>query len=563
MASALRIRVGSIRVSLSESAETPRHELLSRVQSAALREMISRKIAELNAEERADLAVQIADLKWANDDGIACLEMFNRETTSKYLCSRRPQQDYCSWIDMQTKSFWEFALCEECAQDALLSTIIQRLIRGLWLQCPSENTLKTINTTWLLLTQPHVEQASAMEKQKWLAHVKAEFHRAVAASTAPRIHVEKLAASPQALARSHPLLYQQAFGHGDQSPMPCPLNMGVWRDIHASYRCRGHGHEKMSVRNLDVIAQQNASSAMAPQFGQFGGALMQQMLTLQQQMSDMQVTRRDAGTQGFGLRNLRFIPPQERRGFGYGARTGTTAALEDGSFETSATEPEHGGGAAEPSAHTPPKTLVVPDDKESSKKLKATVSSVLDNMAASKNAKRARKTTLEVSEPGGTSESEDGSATTENEEEEEESEKTKGAKNIKNARKGAGGPRAQNPGRKKHASEMKSKARKTQKQKPKPTTAMKYKESSKREHRGKDGVIGKMNKMKKGGTLDFQDLLIWTKASGKSTRGAFTSKAYDSVRRRAAEQGLRFADEIKVAKDAYKAAARVWDRHHK
>ena len=53
----------------------------------------------------------------------------------------------------------------------------------------------------------------------------------------------------------------------------------------------------------------------------------------------------------------------------------------------------------------------------------------------------------------------------------------------------------------------------------------------------------------------------WTKADRKKSRGAYTSRAYDTTKKRAVDLGYENEDACTVAKKAYAAAAVIHDEH--
>eukprot|EP00959_Pyramimonas_sp_CCMP1952_P389465 8161002-Pyramimonas_sp.AAC.1 len=61
--------------------------------------------------------------------------------------------------------------------------------------------------------------------------------------------------------------------------------------------------------------------------------------------------------------------------------------------------------------------------------------------------------------------------------------------------------------------------------------------------------------------IDYSDLLSITKSTmKKTTRGAFTSKAYDNTKKRASVAGMSPAKVLVIAREAYAAAASKWDK---
>ena len=61
--------------------------------------------------------------------------------------------------------------------------------------------------------------------------------------------------------------------------------------------------------------------------------------------------------------------------------------------------------------------------------------------------------------------------------------------------------------------------------------------------------------------VPYGDLLKWTKADRKKSRGAYTSRAYDTTKKRAVDLGYENEDACTVAKKAYAAAAVIHDEH--
>ena len=86
MSQALRVRVGAVRVALERLAgEQGKHATKSRVQSAAIQEIIKRSISLYSAEDKADLVKLITDVQWAIGDDTAILSLFKDSVTSAPL----------------------------------------------------------------------------------------------------------------------------------------------------------------------------------------------------------------------------------------------------------------------------------------------------------------------------------------------------------------------------------------------------------------------------------------------------------------------------------------------
>ena len=595
----IRVRLGAVRALLDQHAGTPRHIHMSQAQSNAVLAMVRESGAQLSADDRAVLSELVGGVQWFDDHGIAIL----RELTDVNFASasqREKQQVYLSFVEFFTEDNWDKMLQPDACSDAVKMIIINRLIR-LGGSNVCEYTTKLANSLWMLLTEKDAETFTYFKKKSSYHHFKSEYRRVSDKSPKPLERISQLPSLPQQMAELHPAVYSKAFTPrpGD-GPSRCPLDAAKLRGLDDSYKCRG------GVPSVESAPSHQLALCGEPQGGgphDIYRQMMNQQHTQMQALQGLFMQAMGGGGQRAGggedmLENLTLLHP--RRG---GGRPSSHHALPPSAAcerPAETVEPWQAvamGGqrvpalppieAPPPAAHQPPAAdgrdggeagLLVPgappqaeprdsSGKKKKRKLRDHVQecmAMMEHKRFAKNGGRGRGrgrggrgVRVGAEDEGG----------------EEEAEET--AAPIADWEAGAGGAAAPMK-RKKKGKGMKVQppagagggeavaGTPVSKRAPPKVTSTEKAPKKTVASGGKgavsplaDGTAFKNFKYKK---ISWGDLVTITKASAKkTTRGAFTSKAYDTTKRRAVSASTPEKMVTTIARQAYQDAAAAWD----
>ncbi|CAK0857286.1 unnamed protein product [Prorocentrum cordatum] len=552
-----------------------RHEQLSKAQANAVVYMLQR--AQLNPDEKATLALMSSQVNWFDGHDAQIMSLLVASPAPRQSTTGNVGQKYTSFVEFFTEAEWKKMLEENPSSSAILSLIISRVIRlGGRNVCEYSNKLMT--SLWLMLCDPSVDPMSFFQKKKQFLYVKREYRRI--ADKTPRLmmdqRIDTLPSLPDEFATLYPAAHNKAFSTrpGD-GPMRCPLNMQRLLEIDNSYRCRGSGPELDFQRGAQSSATSLALAPIEPQ-----SDIRQMLLQSQQQMQQMQAfainamqlvagNRGGAAASGSGgagnglLENLEVFSQGARAGgrpssnrlqlltpdhhrqqsapSPHQQRGDLAPPLDqaDGHHESSMaplpqpeSAPDHGAIQVTPQRHrdqpaAPGDQPVAPPRVS----LKDSVHNAMKMMEEKGLAAKGRKRAFSVSKKpacaaicdAAEDEGEDDAAEDEGDDASDEDDVVTTPPPMKSVMKAA---------RKATPPPMKS--------------AMKA---------ATKGGSGKT----KG--IDYSDLLSITKSTmKKTTRGAFTSKAYDNTKKRASVAGMSPAKVLAIAREAYAAAASKWDK---
>lgn len=190
MSGRVAARIGAARLVLEQVRGQPAHEHISRLQCAALCELFE-QVAP-SAEERAELASKIIGFHWAGDHGVRVLSALT-PTEEPGPKKRRSQQNFDAMVSYGTQEFWDHLGDSAAVSNSKLDSIISMGIR-LGLRCPSEHTLKLMNSLWVFCSEPNdrLQRMSSAQKYTLLQHTKREFDRARKLACEPPLYIQKL-----------------------------------------------------------------------------------------------------------------------------------------------------------------------------------------------------------------------------------------------------------------------------------------------------------------------------------------------------------------------------------
>lgn len=183
-------RIGAARLVLEQVRGQAAHEHISRLQCGALCELFEK--AALSAEERAEVASKVIGLAWAADHGMRALGALT-PAEQPGPKRRRAQQNFDAIVSYGTQAFWDHLGQASIVANAKLDAIIGLSIR-LGLRCPSEHTLKLMNSLWLFCSEPteELQRMSSQQKYTLLQHTKKEFDKARKLACDPPQYIQKL-----------------------------------------------------------------------------------------------------------------------------------------------------------------------------------------------------------------------------------------------------------------------------------------------------------------------------------------------------------------------------------
>ena len=529
-----------------------RHELVSRAQATALSETTRRELPNLGSEERAYLAVLVSQVAWHPGDDVPILSLLSADGKSDEHSSwRRKQQDYTSFPNMLTGNDWKIALDPNATSDAVLHVFIARLVRRLGLRAYKEKTLKLVNSMHMLLTDQNVMLKSVAQKVAALDSVKDTFHTVVASAPTTKEHILTLPPTIEEFARKHPQTFQGAYSTADgDCPMHCPLDQHQLWEIEASYPCRG-GKAPFAATQLV-----HASTQLGSQQNQLGEHMAMAMERMAMACMNAHVGQGRLGsTEPSGtslLSNLRMSMPRTSHGltpFGSGHALPPFGSgvpmLTDGLPPAVPESPAGSTMDVETSPH--PKAESEGSSPQTPKSLSKNVDAVMKMMCGDS----APKATGHKKKTKAKSNAETKTIGTKSEEESElESESASADGEEKESNHGRK-PRKGTKGKAMKGKAMKGKAMKVK--------AMKVEEKKKGKAKQlvASPALGIKASTLKTLNLDVGKLLVWDNAY-KGRYGPFTSRAYDTVERRAQQSGLKRKVWNPIAKEAYRLAGLVF-----
>ncbi len=126
----IRARLGAARMVLHETACTASHEVVSRVQAAALSATVETSV--LTSEQRADLSVEVLRLEWHGNDATSVLQAIapvESASVTLQLKRRRVNQAYESLVRYGSEEWWQ-DMTGPNSQTVKLGLIIMLTIRS-------------------------------------------------------------------------------------------------------------------------------------------------------------------------------------------------------------------------------------------------------------------------------------------------------------------------------------------------------------------------------------------------------------------------------------------------
>ena len=261
---------------LAESADRPSHVALSALQRGAVIELIGQH--QLSADERVKIADVVLKLKWHGEHGLHVLTALQQSAIAvpnSSMRKRRTLQDYEAMIHYFTQARWSMLTADSC-NDVKLQIIVDQCI-ALGLRCPSEPTLKTMCSFWMLVSEANPNSIERHQKQILLKYTKSVFDKSRKNAADLETHVEKLPTSSAAFLREHPAIYKYCFAEG-ADPIPPLINLASLKMLNDLYTCRGSAPLASGRSQVDLTSS-TVSNTVAQQ--------MQQMLSFQQRVFEI------------------------------------------------------------------------------------------------------------------------------------------------------------------------------------------------------------------------------------------------------------------------------------
>jgi hypothetical protein len=248
-------RLGAARLVLHDHVGKPTHAGVSKLQLAAMVEVLSDGI--LSATERADLSNTALVCEWHGQDAMAVLSAMV-PTDSQLVKRRRVQQSYESILAYGTEELWD-DLISEFTPAFKLQKILE-LSFSLGLRCPTEPTIKFLCSWWILAseTDEGIRRMSQQQKHTFLLHCKSEINRARKMSPETVVHLVKLPTDPIVLLRDFPLVYHATFKH-PAVPISPRIDMQKIIAFDMSYNCRGAGGKHVELQMVVSSASSSGS----------------------------------------------------------------------------------------------------------------------------------------------------------------------------------------------------------------------------------------------------------------------------------------------------------------
>lgn len=154
-------RLGAARLVLHEHVGKPTHAGVSKLQLAAMAEVLSE--GELSATERADLSNAALACEWHGQDAMAVLTAMV-PPESQFVKRRRVQQSYENIVAYGTCELWD-DLVSDVSPAFKLQKILD-LAFSLGLRCPTEPTIKLLTSWWVVSAETEAGIRRMTQPQK-------------------------------------------------------------------------------------------------------------------------------------------------------------------------------------------------------------------------------------------------------------------------------------------------------------------------------------------------------------------------------------------------------------
>ncbi len=181
-----------------------------------------------------------ARVQWATEEHFEAVSavLTQQVETPPAKRVRRQQQDFASFLQYGTASFWAVFNGDTTAPTSRLSLLCQHLVR-LGLRCPSEPTFKAMTSVWLVATHARSDlwNLDTQAKLTFMRHVKSTFDGYRRKAAEPQAYIDVLPADATQFLRDYRQMWDSAFG--ESLPEPCPLDFSVVAAFDGSYGCRG------------------------------------------------------------------------------------------------------------------------------------------------------------------------------------------------------------------------------------------------------------------------------------------------------------------------------------
>jgi len=246
------------RLLLQENHTSARLVQLSGFQRDAVCSMLSDASCNLDADIRAELSEVVNTIQWAAGDGDDVLAAL-RLRTPAYKRARRNNQSWApALLQYLTESDWHTMLSDGDGV-AKLEFLVNRTL-SLGLRCPSEATLKLLNSLWILCchSTEEIDRMGAAAKLSMLAVTKRTFDGFRRRRADPLDYVEQLPSVPLSFLRAHAELYEAHYNGGEPTAPKITSDVVVMFDM--TYMCRAR--RSSDQQQTQVAMQQNAAFQM-------------------------------------------------------------------------------------------------------------------------------------------------------------------------------------------------------------------------------------------------------------------------------------------------------------
>ena len=291
------------RLSLADSVGTARHTAISTIQSKAVVELI--RSATLTHVECCEVLGAAARVQWAQESDFEVISavLASQVESPPAKRARRPQQNFESFLEYGTASFWVVFNGNTTAPTSRLAVLCQLLLT-LGLRCPTEQTFKLITSAWLVATHARCDlwNIDTQTKLTFLRHVKTTFDSYRRKAAEPMVYIEVLPAETAQYLRDYRQMWDSVFG--DSLPEKSQLDFSVVSAFDGSYGCRGGANASRHVHMAMPDARQQVGGSSGSRRGDDG---MERYVT---QMADMQMNQHRflefvlTNQQGTGLQAL-------------------------------------------------------------------------------------------------------------------------------------------------------------------------------------------------------------------------------------------------------------------
>ena len=234
MDSALARRLGAADVVVTQSAGTPEHKAVSRVQAHALAAFV--KKASLTPDALAEVAERVQGIPWFGNDRQELLMCLIPAKVGPGRPQRRSMQNYMALIAYLTPSEWDVLMSTEISVSKL-HIILDKGLR-LGMRTPAEPTLKFLMSFWIVVSESAKVRVgmSSNQKANLLMFVKKEFHRKSRCAGDAVYYVQQLPGNPLDLQNDSPELWKYAFP--DELPVPAHVSLAEVAAFDNTFSCR-------------------------------------------------------------------------------------------------------------------------------------------------------------------------------------------------------------------------------------------------------------------------------------------------------------------------------------